>query len=64
MVHKTVFVGYSYEGEILKEMVFYMLPEGHSTHEHIFNTVEKFLKPLPLYNCINVCADGATPLTS
>jgi hypothetical protein len=48
MAHKTVFVGYSYEGEILKEMVFYISPEGHSTQEHIFNILDENFKATAL----------------
>lgn len=62
---ETSFVGYSYKREILQEMVFYVLPEGHSTQEHIFNIVDETGKAnhLLLYNCISICADGVTAMT-
>jgi hypothetical protein len=45
-------------------MVFYILPEGNSTQEHIFNIADEIFKAshlLPL-NCISVCADGVTAM--
>jgi len=44
MALETVSVGCSYEGKVLKEMVFYFLPEGHSTQEHIFDIVDEICK--------------------
>ena len=45
-------------------MVLYVVPEGHSTQEHIFNISDEIFKAshLLLHNCIIICVDGVTAI--